>query len=343
MAVITSSNYWKVVFDELQERVEDNGREKYLLIGKRYDEAIKSIEDRIIAWYGRHALDGKIPLKQAYKKLPPDQLEQFHELIQFYLRNWNEELGYEIGEKPIDHAEKVSGKDTDAQTLENLLDEEHLNDTETWLDVLREYETKEDVTYFEALSIPILNEVEEVSHSTAEELLALLVLTGWVVHHDIAKNLKIQGLSQDKLKKELLKAWAADNMSLYDRFNTNKAKLSASVKSALVKGFRNEMTVDEVVKEVSKVMNVGEAVAKRLVVTENTHFSTYATYLAIKEAGYTEYQYFSRMTANTCEDCMALHLSIFPIEAFEEGVTAPSMHPYCVCYIKPVLGSEVIK
>lgn len=333
MAVITSSNYWKVVFDELQERVEDNGREKYLLIGKRYDEAIKSIEDRIIAWYGRHALDGKIPLKQAYKKLPPDQLEQFHELIQFYLRNWNEELGYEIGEKPIDHAQKVSEKDTDVQTLENLLDEEHLNDTETWLNVLREYETKEDVTYFEALSIPILNEVEEVSHSTAEELLALLVLTGWTVHHDIAKNLKIQGLSQDKLKKELLKAWAADNMSLYDRFNTNKAKLSASVKSALVKGFRNEMTVDEVVKEVSKVMNVGEAVAKRLVVTENTHFSTYATYLAIKEAGYTHYRYICRLLPTSCDECVSLHGSVFPIEMYDVGVTASPMHPNCLCYI----------
>ncbi len=338
MAVITSSKYWEVVFDELQERVEANGREKYLLIGKRYDEAIKSIEDRIIAWYGRHALDGKIPLKQAYKKLPQDQLEQFRELIKFYLRNWNEELGYEIGEKPIDHASEVSGKDTDDTTETDVL-----NDTETWLNVLREYENKEDVTYFEALSIPILNEVEEVSHSTANELLTLLVLTGWTVHHDIAKNMKIQGLAQEALKKELLKSWAVDGVPLYDRFNANKAKLSTSVKSALVKGFRNEMNVNEVVTVVSGLMGIGEAAAKRLVVTENTHFSTYATYLAIKEAGYTEYQYFSRLTANTCEDCMTLHLSIFPIEAYEEGVTAPTLHPYCVCYIKPVLGSEVIK
>lgn len=338
MAVITSSKYWEVVFDELQERVEANGREKYLLIGKRYDEAIKSIEDRIIAWYGRHALDGKIPLKQAYKKLPQDQLEQFRELIKFYLRNWNEELGYEIGEKPIDHASEVSGKDTDDTTETDVL-----NDTETWLNVLREYENKEDVTYFEALSIPILNEVEEVSHSTANELLTLLVLTGWTVHHDIAKNMKIQGLAKEALKKELLKSWAVDGVPLYDRFNANKAKLSTSVKSALVKGFRNEMNVNEVVTVVSGLMGIGEAAAKRLVVTENTHFSTYATYLAIKEAGYTEYQYFSRLTANTCEDCMTLHLSIFPIEAYEEGVTAPTLHPYCVCYIKPVLGSEVIK
>ena len=338
MAVITSSKYWEVVFDELQERVEANGREKYLLIGKRYDEAIKRIEDRIIAWYGRHAIDNKIPLRQVYKKLPQDQLEQFRELIKFYLRNWNEELGYDVDEKPIDHAEKVSFSDTDDTTETDVL-----NDTETWLNVLREYENKEDVTYFEALSIPILNEVEEVSHSTANELLTLLVLTGWTVHHDIAKNMKIQGLAQEALKKELLKSWAVDGVPLYDRFNANKAKLSTSVKSALVKGFRNEMNVNEVVTVVSGLMGIGEAAAKRLVVTENTHFSTYATYLAIKEAGYTEYQYFSRLTANTCEDCMALHLSIFPIEAYEEGVTAPTLHPYCVCYIKPVLGSEVIK
>ena len=336
MAVITSSKYWEVVFDELQERVEENGREKYLLIGKRYDEAIKRIEDRIIAWYGRYAIDNKIPLRQAYKKLPQDQLEQFRELIEYYLRNWNEELGYDVGEKVIDHAEKVSKEDTTSET-------DVLNNPYEWITYLKECRNRDDITYFEALSVPILNEVEEVSHSTAKELLGLLVLTGWAVHYDIAKNLKIQGLAEEALKKELLKSWAVDGVPLYDRFNANKAKLSTSVKSTLVKGFRNEMTVDQVVKEVSKTMGVGEAVAKRLVVTENTHFSTYATYLAIKEAGYTEYQYFSRLTANTCEDCMALHLSIFPIEAYEEGVTAPTLHPYCVCYIKPVLGSEVIK
>lgn len=326
MAVITSSNYWEVVFDELQERVGANGREKYLLIEKRYDEAIRSIEDRIIAWYGRNAIQNKISLKQAYKKLPPDQLEQFRELIEFYLRNWNEELGYGVGVKVIDHAEKVSGEDTTSET--NVL-----NNPDDWITYLKECQNRDDITYYEALSIPILNEVEQVSHSTAEELLALLVLTGWTVHHDIAKNLKIQGLTQDKLKKELLKAWAADNMSLYDRFNANKAKLSASVKSTLVKGFRNEMGVNAVVAEVSRMMGIGEVAAKRLVLTENNFFNTHSTYLALKEAGYTHYRYICRLLPTSCDDCIALHNTVFPMDMYEVGVTSPPQHPNCLCYI----------
>ena len=119
MAVITSTNYWQTVFDELQSEIERNGHAKYLYIAKRYDEAIRLIEDRLRAWYGRHALDGKISLKQAYKKLPADQLEMFKDLIDTYLRNWNEELGYNLGEKPIDHAEKVSGKDVKVYYSEN--------------------------------------------------------------------------------------------------------------------------------------------------------------------------------------------------------------------------------
>ena len=327
MAVITSTNYWTTVFEELQAEVERNGHAKYLMLSKRYDEAIRLIEDRIVGWYGVYAKDVKIPLRQAYKKLPPDLLERFHDLIATYLRDWNEELGYDLEEKPIEHVNEVSKEDTTTES-------DVLNDTETWLNTLREYQNKEDVTYFEALSIPVLNEVEKVSHNTAETLLLLLTVTGWTVYESVAKNLKIQALAQEQLNKELLKAWAVDNMNLYDRFNGNKAKLSASVKSALLKGFRNEMSVNEVVAEVSRMMGIGVAASKRLVLTENTHFNSYSTYLALKKGGYTHYQYVCRMMPTSCEDCVSLHLSVFPLDAYEEGITAPSLHPNCVCYIR---------
>ncbi len=326
MAVITSTNYWQTVFEELQSEIERNGHAKYLYIAKRYDEAIRLIEDKIRAWYGRHALDGKIPLRQAYSKLPPEQLEMFKDLIDTYLRNWNEELGYDLGEKPVEHVNEVSQEDTTTES-------DVLNDTDAWIALLQEYQNKEDITYYEALSIPILNEVEKVSHDTANTLLDLLVITAWIVHHDIAKNLKIQGLAYEQLKKELLKAWASDGVPLYDRFNANKSKLSASVKSALVKGFRNEMSVDEVIAEVSKTMGIGQNAAKRLVVTENSFFNTQATYLALKQAGYTHYRYICRLLPTSCEDCIALHNTVFPIEMYESGVTASPMHPHCLCYI----------
>ena len=332
MTVITSENYWNVVFEELQSQIESNGREKYLYISKRYDECIKSIEDRIMAWYGRHAIRNKIDLKSAYRKLPPDQLETFQALINFYIRNWTTELGYDKDE--ID-AQKVSEKDTS--------EDEPLSDADTWLETLILYQSKKDVTQYESLVIPIINEIEKVSHETSLALLALVGLTGWAVYDSITKNLNLKPMSQEALKNELLKSWAADEMTLYDRLSANKSKLSSSVKAMLVKGFKNEMSVDAVISEVAKTMGIGQNAAKRLVVTENTHFNSYSTYLAMKQAGYTQYQYFSRMTANTCEDCMSLHLAIFPIEAYEEGITAPSLHPHCICYIKPVLGSEVNK
>lgn len=333
MAVITSTNYWSTVFKELQREVERNGHVKYLMIAKRYDQAVREIEDRLIAWYGKHSIDNKIPLKLAYKKLPPEQLEQFKELIDLYLRNWNEELGYDLEEKPIERIHEVSKEDT---TTEYDVVGESINDTNDWIEYLQECRNRDDITHFEALSIPIINEVEKVSHDTANTLLELLVITGWAVHYDITKNLKTQALAQDVLKKELLKSWAVDGVPLYDRFNANKAKLSASVKSALLKGFRNEMSVNEVVAEVSKMMGIGSAAAKRLVLTENTHFNNYSTMLALKKAGYTHYQYVCRMMPTSCEDCVSLHLSVFPLDAYEEGITAPSLHPNCVCYIRGV-------
>ena len=339
MAVITSTNYWSTDFDELQSEIERNGHAKYLYIAKRYDEAIRLIEDRLRAWYGRHALDGKISLKQAYKQLPPEQLEMFKDLIDTYLRNWNEELGYDIGEKPIDHAEKVSGKDT---TTESDVSEAYeLNDTEAWITYLRECKNRYDITYFESLAIPVLNEVEKASFNTAETLLLLLTVTGWAVHFDIAKNLKIQALAQEQLKRELLKSWASDNMTLAERLSRNKNMLSSSVKATLVKGFRNEMTVDEVIAEVSKTMNVGVGAAKKLVVTENTHFNCYSTVLALKQAGYKYYQILATLDSKTCEDCIAWNGDIYQIEDYEPNVTAPPQHSFCRCRILPI--NEEIK
>ena len=322
MTVVTSSNYWNVLFTEIQNEVEENGRMKYLLIEKKYKQAVERAEERIRFFYGKNAVNNRIPLKLAYRKLDKEQLDQFYDLIEQYIKWWD---------KPIDHAEKVSLKDTTSES--DVSEAYELNDTEAWITYLRECKNRDDITYFEALSIPILNEVEKVSHDTANTLLELLVITGWTVHSDIAKNLKIQELTQEQLKKELLKSWASDGMSLTERFSRNKNMLTSSVKASLIKGFRNEMTVDEVIADVSRTMGIGQNAAKRLVLTENTHFSTHSTYLALKQAGYTHYRYMCRLLPTSCEDCIDLHNTVFPIEMYEVGVTASPMHPHCLCYI----------
>lgn len=336
MAVITSTNYWETVFNELQKEIERNGQAKYLYISRRYDEVIHLIEDRLRSWYGRHATDNKIPLRQAYKKLPPEQLAMFKDLIDEYLRDWDEELGRDLDGKPIDHAEKVSGKDT---TESDVVEE--LNDSSEWIAYLQECKNRDDITHYEALCIPILNEIEKVSNDVADTLLFLLVATGWAVHYSITKNLKIQALAQDALEKELLKSWASDGMTLTERFSRNKNMLTASVKSTLVKGFKNEMTVDQVVTEVASIMNVGRFAAKRLVTTENTHFNCYSTMLAMKQAGYEAYRINAVIDAKTCEGCLDWNGDVYPIEMYEPNVTAPPLHSHCRCHITPANLKEI--
>lgn len=336
MTVITSSNYWSVVFQELQEEIERNSHAKYLYISRRYDEVIHLIEDRIRAWYGRHATDNKIPLRQAYKKLPPEQLEMFKDLIDEYLRDWDDELGRDLDDEAVDHAEKVSGKDTTESDVA-----EELNDTSEWIAYLRECKNRDDITYFESLYIPILNEVEKVSNDVGETLLGLLVLTGWTVHYDITKNLKIQALAQDALKKELLKSWASDGMTLTERFSRNKNMFTTSVKSTLVKGFRNELTVDQVITEVANVMNVGRFAAKRLVTTENTHFNCYSTMLAMKQAGYEFYKINAVIDSKTCDECIDWSGDIYHIKDYQPNVTAPPQHSHCRCYVTPANLKEI--
>lgn len=324
MTVITSSNYWNVLFTEIQNEVEENGRMKYLLIEKKYKQAVERAEERIRFFYGKNAVNNRIPLKLAYRKLDKEQLEQFHDLIEQYIKWWDNEIQRE---------EKVSEKDTSETDV--------INDTETWINTLHEYQKKEDITYFEALSVPIINEIEKVSHETSNHLLELLVVTGWFVFNDVAKNLKIKTLAQEQVKKELLKSWAKDDLNLYDRFNSNKAKLSATVKGALVKGFKNELSVDNVVAEVSKVMEGGQFAAKRLVTTENTHFNCYSTMLAMKRAGYEFYKINAVIDSKTCEDCIDWNGDIYPISEYSPNVTAPPQHSHCRCFVTPANLKEI--
>lgn len=326
--VITSHNYWNVVFDELMEEIEENGKAKYLLLEKKYKQTIDRIEERIRFFYGKYATNNKVSLKNAYRRLDKEHLEMFHDLIESYIKYWDNQ---KVSEK--DTTVRENRTDEDVRENRTTESDESLSDTTDWVETLKLYQNKPDVTQYESLLIPILQEVEVVSNETSNALLELLVLTGWAVHYDITKNLKVQALAQKQIKKELLKAWSADNMNLYERFNVNKAKLSTSVKSALIQSFRNEVSVDDVVTEVSKLMGINENAAKRLVLTENAHFNTYSTYLALKQAGYTNYRYICRLLPTSCEDCITLHNTVFRMEDYEAGVTAPPMHPNCLCYI----------
>lgn len=334
MTVITSENYWSVVFRELQEEISRNSYIKYLYISKKYDQAIKAVEDRIGVWYGSHALDNKVSLRKAYRRLPKDQLEQFHDMIELYLKYWHEELGYDKDEL------KVSEKDTETDESESDVPET-LSDTDSWVETLILYQEKKDVSCYEALAIPIIQEIEKASHETSLALLALLAITGVAVHKSIAENLGFKAIPTEQVKKELLKSWAADDMDLYSRFNANKAKLSSSVKAALVKGFRGNSTVDEVIAEVSKVLEGGKFAAKRLVTTENTHFNCYSTMLAMKKAGYKAYKINAVIDAKTCDDCIAWDGDVYPINEYSPNVTAPPQHSHCRCYVTPANLKEI--
>lgn len=331
--IITSSNYWNVVFDELMEEIEENGKAKYLLLEKKYKQTIDRIEERIRFFYGKYATNNKVSLKNAYRKLDKEHLEMFHDLIESYIKYWDNQ---KVSKKDTDEKDTTVRENRTVEDVRENRTTDSLSDTSDWVETLKSYRDRTEVSQYESLLIPIIQEVEVVSNETSNELLALLVLTGWKVHYDITKNLKIQALSQEQLKSELLKAWSADNMNLYERFNVNKAKLSTAVKSALIQSFRNEASVDDVVTEISKLMNIGMMGAKRLVITENTHFSVYSTYLALKKAGYTHYQINAKIDGKTCDDCIMWNGDIYPIEMYEPNVTAPPKHCFCRCTISPV-------
>lgn len=130
--------------------------------------------------------------------------------------------------------------------------------------------------------------------------------------------------------------WGQDDSNWYDRLEDDVLiwlyALSSDVKRAIVRAD----TLEDLLKQFDKRFNTMESVLKRLGMTESSAFTTLARKAIFKEFGVAKYRYYARVDERTCETCGELHDKVFPIIAYEVGVTAPPIHPSCRCWTVPI-------
>ena len=110
----------------------------------------------------------------------------------------------------------------------------------------------------------------------------------------------------------------------------------AYVANDVKRGILSKKNIDDIVEILNKRFLTMENITERLAITETTAVGAIARKSAFKELGITKYQYFAREDERTCEQCGSLHGLIFPISAYEVGVTAPCLHPMCRCITVPI-------
>lgn len=134
----------------------------------------------------------------------------------------------------------------------------------------------------------------------------------------------------------LSRAWGIDDLHWLERLEADVnlwiATISKDIKQALHKG----ATLQEVLNRLDERFESIDYVMKKLGLTESTAVGSLSRQEIFKELGITKYQFYTKPDERRCETCGALHGLIFPISAFEVGVTASPIHPHCRCWEVPI-------
>lgn len=137
---------------------------------------------------------------------------------------------------------------------------------------------------------------------------------------------------------EVLKmAWGEDDSTWLKRLTDDVdlwcIRISNDWKQALLR----RKSLDEVLKLLDKRFTSIEAVVKKLGLTESTAIGSIARRKIFKELGIDKYRFYAKADERTCEVCGSMHGLIFPMSAYEVGVTASPLHPHCRCWEVPIV------
>jgi SPP1 gp7 family putative phage head morphogenesis protein len=134
----------------------------------------------------------------------------------------------------------------------------------------------------------------------------------------------------------LSKAWGTDGATWLERLEADVELWNAYVSNDLKRSFLRREHIDKVIKRLDKRFDSIERIIQKLAYTESTAIGSLARREIFKELGVTKYRYYAREDERTCETCGSMHGLTFPMTAYEVGVTASPMHPWCRCWEVPI-------
>lgn len=135
----------------------------------------------------------------------------------------------------------------------------------------------------------------------------------------------------------IYKKWGVDGLNWLDRLDDDVDLWARVILNDIKKSFLRKDNLEDVMKQVNKRFDNIERVLDRLGITESTAVGTEARREVFKKLGIKKYRFYTRADERTCEQCGSLHGLIFPISAYEVGVTASPIHPRCRCWEVPIV------
>lgn len=131
--------------------------------------------------------------------------------------------------------------------------------------------------------------------------------------------------------------WGSDEANWSTRLQDNSTVWEAYVIADIKRSLLKRENIDDVLERVDKRFATMGRSLRSLVITESTAVGSLARREIFKELGIKQYKYYAKLDERTCKVCGAMHGLVFPISAYEVGVTASPMHPRCRCFEIPIM------
>lgn len=152
----------------------------------------------------------------------------------------------------------------------------------------------------------------------------------------IAKESTFFGVPVD-VDKILSRNWGADDLYWLIRLENNVSAWRLYIANDVKQAIHQGKTIDDVLKRLDKRFSSINKALENLGLSESTAIGSFSRNDIFKELGVSKYQFYSMLDERRCETCGAMHGHIFPISAYEVGVTASPLHPRCRCWEVPLL------
>lgn len=132
--------------------------------------------------------------------------------------------------------------------------------------------------------------------------------------------------------------WGADDLNWLKRLEADFDLWQVYIANDWKRSMLQGKHLDDVLKLLDKRFTSIEYVVNTLGLTESTAIGSLARRKIFTELGITKYQFYTKPDERRCETCGAMHGLVFPISAYEVGVTASPIHPRCRCWEVPIVG-----
>lgn len=268
-----------------------------------YEQAIKSIEKEINAFYGKYATETGLDLTEVRKRLNPEELKDFKKQLTLY----------------YDEVKRLGGYSPDTK------------------EYLRELSAKAYISRLEELQANIRWEVESLYRQQQLRIFEVLskgyeetyYRTNFDMQQGIGFAYSFTALNTKAVEKAVTQKWQGSNFS--DRIWTDKAKLIDTLNQTIPQSIALGQNPRKVARNIAKTMETKFSNAERLARTEINHIDNQASLDAAKEVPevLNKYQYNATLDSRTSEICGDLDGKVFLMKDAQEGVNFPPMHPNC--------------